>query len=496
MLGSRQPASSPAAEGRLAFLDGLRGLAALYVVLHHAALEVRGASAWRVVELARGLLRHGHFAVAVFIVLSGYCLMRPVANDPLGRLQGGVRGYLRRRVRRILPPYYAALGLCWLLIAVVPGLDRAQGVRWDRALPAFEPGVVASHALLYHNLNERWIFKVDPPLWSVATEWQIYLIFPGLLAVWRRYGSAAAVGAAFAGGFCVAALGGWLGAASLMQLCPWYAGLFALGMAGAALARSGPADARDTGPGRLIAAGGGVLAVAFAGMAARSGADWPVMMTDLGVGAAASGLVIRLARQASARRAASRAAVLTLLQSRAAVSLGAFSYSLYLIHFPILALCGRAVRSGTWGVEVRVAMMVVAAPLVCVVAAYLFHLVFEYPLGRGASLPVAVVLARGMDRAQGGVVDGEGTHLDRGGGRRRNDLVLAGLDHEGEIAAEGVPRDVLDAGEHRQRVGARLDLLASLDRQQHGLGRRAVCERLCRDAHDQVGGLLRGGALE
>ena len=136
MPGSRSHSTPPVAQDRLAFLDGLRGLAALYVVLHHAALEVRGASPWRVVEWSRGLLRHGHFAVAVFIVLSGYCLMRPVANDPRGRLRGGIVGYLGRRARRILPPYYAALGLCWLLIAVVPGLNQAQGLRWDRALPA------------------------------------------------------------------------------------------------------------------------------------------------------------------------------------------------------------------------------------------------------------------------------------------------------------------------------------------------------------------------
>ena len=82
------------------------------------------------------------------------------------------------------------LVLCWLLIALIPGLQRAERVRWDRALPAFEPGVVLSHLLLVHNLDERWIFKVDPPLWSVATEWQIYWLFPGLLAVWRRHGSA------------------------------------------------------------------------------------------------------------------------------------------------------------------------------------------------------------------------------------------------------------------------------------------------------------------
>src|SRR5438270_2616521 len=101
---------------RLPFLDGLRGLAAVYVVLHHAAMMVPPAGLGGVGSAARFVFRHGHYAVAVFIVLSGYCLMLPVARDPCGRLPGGVVGYLGRRARRILPPYYAALGLGWLLI--------------------------------------------------------------------------------------------------------------------------------------------------------------------------------------------------------------------------------------------------------------------------------------------------------------------------------------------------------------------------------------------
>jgi peptidoglycan/LPS O-acetylase OafA/YrhL len=374
MPGSRlpTPTSATAANGRLAFLDGLRGLAALYVVLHHAALEVRGVSPWRLVELGRGLLRHGHFAVAVFIVLSGYCLMRPVAGDPLRRLQGGLRGYLGRRARRILPPYYATLVLCWLLIALVPGLNRTSGARWDRALPAFDAGTVVSHILLAHNLDERWIFKVDPPLWSVATEWQIYLVFPGLLVLWRRYGRAPAVGAAFAGGLAIAALGGWLDMAGLMQLCPWYTGLFALGMAGAARSGTQPTRAGRAG---LLAAGLGLLAVVLGGLAARWGADGPVLITDVVVGGAAAGLIVRLERPASRGARALRG----LLESRAAVGLGSFSYSLYLIHFPILALCGSVARGQGWGVSWRLGMMVVAAPALCVAAAHAFHHVFERP---------------------------------------------------------------------------------------------------------------------
>jgi peptidoglycan/LPS O-acetylase OafA/YrhL len=326
-------------------------------------------------DCIRGLLRHGHFAVAVFIVLSGYCLMRPVARDPSGRLRGGLFAYLGRRVRRILPPYYAALGLCWFLILLVPGLQRFDRARWDRALPAFEPGVVVSHLLLVHNLDERWIFRVDPPLWSVATEWQIYLLFPVLLAVWRRHGLAATVATGFAVGSAIAALGGWLGNPALSKLCPWYAGLFALGMAGAV-----DRVARPRGGHRWrLASVLGVVALVLAIVAARGGADGTVMIADGLVGASATALIIRCARGSSRGDAASRRGVLRLLESRPAVALGTFSYSLYLIHFPLLAMLGREFRLLGWGVEVRLAAMLLFAAPLCVLAAFLFHRLFERP---------------------------------------------------------------------------------------------------------------------
>ncbi|HEY2155860.1 MAG TPA: acyltransferase, partial [Isosphaeraceae bacterium] len=198
---------APARE-RLAFLDGLRGLAALYVVLFHAMVEAHasGRSGSAPAVAAFAALRHGHYAVAVFVVLSGYCLMWPVARDPEGRLDGGIARYLGRRARRIIPPYYAALGLCWLLAATVPALGRPGGGPWDVALPSGGAGVVASHLLLVQNWGPGWIYRVDPPAWTVATEWQIYWLFPALIALRRWVGMAATVAIAFGLGWAIAGL--------------------------------------------------------------------------------------------------------------------------------------------------------------------------------------------------------------------------------------------------------------------------------------------------
>src|SRR5579872_5149061 len=77
---------------RLDFLDGIRGLAALYVAFFHVAgalAKLSPADAARTPALAllaaRGL-SFGHQAVGVFMVLSGYCLMLPVVRSADGQL--------------------------------------------------------------------------------------------------------------------------------------------------------------------------------------------------------------------------------------------------------------------------------------------------------------------------------------------------------------------------------------------------------------------------
>src|SRR6266566_1837356 len=182
---------------RLEYLDGLRGAAALYVVLFHAAagFTAKDLPAWA--RVLRHATTFGHSAVAVFIVLSGYCLMLPAARAG-GQLPRGFGDYIARRARRILPPYSAALFGSLLLLGVVPELSIPSGTIWDESFPAFGMGPIATHLLVIHNLFPAWVYKINGPLWSVATEWQIYFFFPLLLLpVWRRAGIVATLAVAF-----------------------------------------------------------------------------------------------------------------------------------------------------------------------------------------------------------------------------------------------------------------------------------------------------------
>src|SRR5437868_6523675 len=66
------------------YLDSLRGIAAVLVVLHHAHYECPPTGT---LGKATGWMREGHFLVTFFIILSGYCLTLPTLAS--GRLREG-----------------------------------------------------------------------------------------------------------------------------------------------------------------------------------------------------------------------------------------------------------------------------------------------------------------------------------------------------------------------------------------------------------------------
>ena len=210
----------------------------------------------------------GSFAVAIFIVLSGYCLMLPVVRSGDFALRGGAANYLKRRAHRILPPYYAALALSLLFMACFTDLRRATGIQTQLALPTNSTNflhALIAHITLFHNLNYDWAFQIQLPMWSVGTEWQIYFLFPWiLLPMWRKFGTMAPIIAGYGAGIALHfVLRGFCDCAA-----PWFIGLFAMGMAGAAISfspRPFEAYLRDRLPWGLVALCGtvGLLAMAL-----------------------------------------------------------------------------------------------------------------------------------------------------------------------------------------------------------------------------------------
>ena len=369
--GTSAPASDP--DLRLAYLDGLRAVAAGYVVMFHA---VPGFSAqnltgpWR---LLRRAFAFGHEAVAIFIVLSGYCLMLPVVRRRPEQHAVAFGRFIRRRAFRILPPYFAALAGSLGVLAGVAALRTPSGTIWDDSLPGLDLGAVASHLLVLHNWSPTWAYQINGPLWSVASEWQIYFFFPLLLLpVWRRLG--------MVGCLVVAALLGYapllFARGPAMVAIPWYLLLFALGMSAAAVGFSSgelPRGLRRKVPWGLTCAvlWGGCFVFS---MAAANVWFAHKPLIDLLVGLSTFSLLVYLTERA---RGTSRGRLLPVLESRPLVALGHFSYSLYLTHLPVLAGCFFALQGLGWSGGAQAVALLVVGSTASLVVAYAFHVAIE-----------------------------------------------------------------------------------------------------------------------
>ncbi len=364
---------------RLDFVDGIRALAALYVVLFHIQNEA-GVNT-RTLPLALRLLlswtRFGHVPVDVFIVVSGYCLMLPVARSADGVLRGGFWGYLKRRARRILPPYYVALVLSLLIGGIANAANyHPTGVR-DGILGVDKRDLLL-HLVMLHDFSKAWSMSINGSMWSVAVEWHIYFLFPLLLLpVWRRWGGYAAVAAGFVLGYLPHFVlpHGY----NLDWSYPWYVGLFALGMVAACSDFS--RRALDEGWKRIPWGPLGVvcavlaLAVLVLGRMKFGNADLGIIYDPI-AGIAAMSLLAWCGRRLTSGEP--EGALLTLLQSRWLVLLGHFSYSVYLMHRPLLFLVA-------WGADIlhlshtATVLMLIASLPVVLGASYLFFLAFERP---------------------------------------------------------------------------------------------------------------------
>jgi peptidoglycan/LPS O-acetylase OafA/YrhL len=357
------------ARSRVAGLDGLRGLAALYVVVNHVFLRAfPGYPVDRAPFWAAWFI-YGRFAVVVFIVLSGFSLALSPARH--GWRLDGMGAFARRRARRILPAYWAALAfslaVAWLII------------------PPPGSGAPRVSSILVNGLLLENVVPAPSPnrsFWSMAEEAQLYVAFPLLLLMVRRWGAAAMVAAVT----LLVAMAGVLGAglprlnALEIQSPPDLAALFALGIASA-----GIMTARSSRQARPWAALALAAAAPVLALICRRGSVWTLdhlLWIDLALGPAVACLLIALAtgHACPLRR---------LLDTRPLLGLGRSSFSLYLTHGPIVVVvCDRLVAGRVHqGVPAFLVSLGVVLPLTIAFARW-FASVFE---SRGQRGPITIV---------------------------------------------------------------------------------------------------------
>ncbi|MCX7596354.1 MAG: acyltransferase [Fischerella sp.] len=366
----------------LHYLDGLRGLAALYILFVHIQPSM-GEELPLWLKVFQLMMRYGRISVVVFILLSGYGLMLSVIRSQSNTIPGGIIGYIKRRGRRILPAYYATLVLCILLAAGIILLERFTKFQWEYIpvnqpfSPYFTLRDLAYHLLLIHNISGDISASINPPLWTVATEWQLYFLFPlFLLPIWRRFGLLSVViSACLMGLIPLYLLKGLFESAS-----PWFLGVFAMGMAAAEIGFSQKP--------KLITFRNSLpwdkLAIAFTVVAFLT--EWRrlglhIWISEYLFGIATACLFIYCTKLATEGK--KLPGILQVFEHPWAIAVGTFSYSLYLTHGPVLALVSRFLLSLDMPPTKYAVTLYVLGAAASLIFAYLFYLVFERPFMSG-----------------------------------------------------------------------------------------------------------------
>lgn len=346
---------------RIDFVDGIRALAALYVVLHHIWLTTYPNYLVDPGPLGLRWLAYGNIAVSVFIVVSGFSLSIAPARRDWG-LKDGVKVYLQRRAWRILPTFWAALALSCIVFGLVT--------------PDLTGDKVSLKAIIVHGLLLQDVINSPKPngaFWSIAVEWQIYFLFPLFLWIIRRWGVKWLILLVSCGIVLV-----YLSATSfeplerLLNVTPQFVALFVMGIGAAHFVKGATAPPQ----GRWLVLGASLLSGLFVTLCITMDIEWierQYFWIDFIAGGATACLLACLVPNP-------RNPIRRLLASGPLRSTGMYSYSIYCVHLPILwltwhFLVTRLTENLTWR---YVWLTVIGVPVV-LAGSYIFSLVFERP---------------------------------------------------------------------------------------------------------------------
>jgi peptidoglycan/LPS O-acetylase OafA/YrhL len=381
MAPPETPHAARTAPPRLAWLDALRGVGALAVVGEHL-------TTWAMPWLRPTSFNLGMYGVLVFFLVSGYIIPTSLER------QGGVRTFWIGRLFRLYPLYLAVIG-------VVLGLASWIPVRPE--VPRSASSVAAHATMLMDAVGAAGVLNT---MWTLSYEMVFYLLVAALFVVGVRdrrsmlpalFGLICAVTGLVMTGAPLS--GEWLAWASF--------GVFVIGIVCVLSGRAITAASCALGvmalalvllSSRVPWFGAAILAVMFAGTAIRrwerdEGALWPVaiagaLVVATPLWAANAGwwwvqpdvwsLTIVLAAATFAAAMAWRARRVPAFL----IWLGAISYSLYLVHLPILLIVMELVGEMRWAplpaqIGIGVVFLVVLLP-----SSWLSYRYLEQPLQR------------------------------------------------------------------------------------------------------------------
>ncbi|QYH35617.1 acyltransferase family protein [Salinibacterium sp. M195] len=346
--------------GFRADIHGLRAVAVVLVLVYHAGLPLPG----------------GYIGVDVFFVISGYLITNHLLSELASSSTIRFARFYSKRARRILPASLAVAALTIVGSFVVLPAELLKSVAKDAiATVLYVPNFV--FAIRGTDYLAETAASPFQHYWSLGVEEQFYVLWPLLLFVLWRVASKDWVRITL---IVAAVTASFIMSVVLVEVSPPWA-YFSL-----------PSRAWELGVGALVAIAAGKLplpsvrlAASFAwlGLAGILFAAATYSSSTQFPGAAALLPVLGAALLIWFGGRARMSGPLVLLHFPVVQFMGTISYSLYLVHWPLIVLLAylRPVA------EDRISFISVAAALCSVPLAWLLFRFVEFPFIRSSTMP-------------------------------------------------------------------------------------------------------------
>jgi peptidoglycan/LPS O-acetylase OafA/YrhL len=241
--------------------DGFRFIGMVMVLVLHAAFATRPWVDEHLPHWMQSLFDRGDVGVAVFFVISGFLLFRPIVVRLLtGAPQMRTTSFFRRRSLRIFPGYWFALTFCVVFLGQLLGSVKNAAWYYSLLFPFAKPDIA-----LGGGPGHEGTYAI-PQAWTLTAEFGLYLVLPiaAALLVWRwaRKSSTSQLRAALVMSAVLYAVGQLYRIYLLVALPSWgrqgilwspnWADFFAIGMATAAFSAAHAQGMRLPSPLRFL----------------------------------------------------------------------------------------------------------------------------------------------------------------------------------------------------------------------------------------------------